>query len=74
MLDVGAPRPRSLITNHLPPITLNRLLAALGTGCRLVQTATNMPGQAVRAVTPGNQGKHSVDAVEVQQTVLRLRL
>jgi hypothetical protein len=50
------------------------LLAALGMGCRLVQTATNMPGQAVRAVTPGNQGKHSVDAVEVQQTVLRLRL
>jgi hypothetical protein len=30
-----------------------------------------MPGQAVRAVTPGNQGKHSVDAVEVQQTLLR---
>jgi hypothetical protein len=37
----------------------------------LVQTATNMPGKAVRAVTPDNKGKHSVDPVEVQQTVLR---
>jgi hypothetical protein len=61
----------SLITDHWSLVTLSLLLVTLATGCRLVQTATDMPGQAVRAVTPGNKGKHSVDPVEVQQTVLR---
>ena len=60
----------SLITDHLP-LYLCLLLLTLVTGCRLVQTATNMPGQAVLAVTPGNKGKHGVDPIEVQQTVLR---
>src|ERR1035441_8332758 len=77
MLDVGcslfpaAPRPRSLITDRWPLITLCLLLVTLGTGCHLVQKAVDMPGQTVRAVTPGKKGKHSVDPVEVQQTVLR---
>src|ERR1022692_4793044 len=69
-----APRHWPLITDHSPPVRypsphatchlpllLCLLLLTLATGCRLVQTATNMPGQAVRAVTPGNKGKHSVD-------------
>src|ERR1035441_7956830 len=77
MLDVrcspspSVPRPRSLVTDHWPLITLTLLLLPLATGCHLVQKAVDMPGQTVRAVTPGNQGKHSVDAVEVQQTLLR---
>jgi hypothetical protein len=78
MLDVRcspsppACRPRSLITDHWSLVTLSLLLLTLlGTGCHLVQTATNMPGKAVRAVTPGNKDKHNVDPVEVQQTVLR---
>jgi hypothetical protein len=52
-------------------ITVSLLLLTLGTGCHLVQKAVDMPGQTVRAVTPGNKGKHSADPVEVQQTVLR---
>ena len=64
--------PRSaLLRSYAPRLAVGLLLLTLGTGCRLVQTATNMPGKAVRAVTPGNKGKHSVDPVEVQQTVLR---
>ena len=64
--------PRStLLRSCATRLALSLLLLTLATGCRLVQTATNMPGQAVRAVTPGNKGKHSVDPVEVQQTVLR---
>ena len=61
----------SLITDHWLLLTLILLLAGLGMGCRLVQTATDMPGQAVRAVTPGKKDKHPVDPVEVQQTLLR---
>ncbi len=62
---------------HSPPATrhwplcLTLLLLTLATGCRVVQTATDVPGQAVRAVTPGWKDKHTVDPVEVQQTLLR---
>ena len=33
------------------------LLLALGTGCRLVNTAVRVPGKAVNAVTPGSSEK-----------------
>jgi hypothetical protein len=49
------------------------LLALLlaGAGCRIVQQAANVPGQAVRAVTPGKSTAPAVDPVELQQTLLR---
>jgi hypothetical protein len=57
----------------LPPLVIAMLLllAVLVAGCRVVQTATNVPGQAVRAVTPGKKEKHTLDPVEVQQMLLR---
>jgi hypothetical protein len=58
-----------LITGHWSLITL--ILLALATGCRLVQSAVDVPGQAVRAVTPGKKAKQPADPVEVQQTLLR---
>lgn len=61
---------RSRVTGHLP-FCLCLLLLALGTGCRALQTATDAPGQAIRAVTPGKKEKHTVDPVEVQQKLLR---
>src|ERR1035438_81560 len=66
-----ATRHWSLITNHWSLITLSLLLLTLGAGCRLVQKAVDVPGQTVRAVTPGKKGEHPVDPVEVQQTLLR---
>ena len=48
------------------------LLSTLETGCRLVQSAANVPGQAVNAVTPGSSGKKpAADPVEVQQRLMR---
>ena len=64
-----ATRHSPLATCHLP-LWLS-LLLALGTGCRLVQRAVDVPGQTVRAVTPGKKDKKTVDPVEVQQTLLR---
>ena len=61
----------SLITDHWSLLALSLLLLTLGAGCHLVKTATNMPGQAVRAVTPGRQNKDIVDPVDVQQKLLR---
>jgi hypothetical protein len=46
-------------------------LLTLGTGCRLVQTAVDAPGETVRAITPGKKDKHVVNPVEVQTTLLR---
>jgi hypothetical protein len=57
-----------------PFFLLGVLLAALGTfgaGCRLVQSAANVPGKAVQAITPGTQDKKGVDPVEVQQRLMR---
>jgi len=83
MLDVGCsalppvPRPRSRITDHLPlaarhlPLSLSLLLLTLGTGCGLLKTATNVPGQAVRAVTPGKTDQNATDLVDVQEKLLR---
>jgi len=61
---------RLLITRHCS-LFLCLLLLTLGAGCRLVQSAANVPGQTVRAVTPGKKDKNAVDPVEVQQTLLR---
>ena len=52
-------------------LVLVLLLLILATGCRVAQTATNMPGKAVRTVIPGKNQKHVVDPVEVQQALLR---
>ena len=60
----------SLATRHLP-LCLGLLLFALGTGCRLVRTAVEVPGQTVRAVTPGKKDKNAIDPVDVQQKLLR---
>lgn len=62
---------RSLVTDHTLLFTLGLLLAGLGTGCRVVHTAVDVPGQTVRAVTPDKKDRHIVDPVEVQQTLLR---
>ena len=61
---------RLLITRHCS-LFLCLLLLTLGAGCRLVQSAANVPGQTVRAVTPGKKDRNAVDPVEVQQTLLR---
>jgi len=37
----------------------------------MVQTISDVPGQTVRAVTPGQNPKGAVDPVEIQQTLLR---
>src|ERR1041384_2410149 len=59
-----------LATCHVP-LLLCLLLLTLGTGCRVVQTAVDVPSQTVRAITPGKKDQHTVDPVEVQQTLLR---
>jgi len=65
------PRPWSLITDHRSLTTLSLLWLTLGAGCHLVQRAVDVPGQTVRAVTPGKKGEHTVDPVDVQQKLLR---
>lgn len=47
------------------------LLVTFAAGCRLVQTAADVPGQAVRTVTPGAKEQAGADPVEVQQTLMR---
>ncbi len=66
-----------LIT-HVWPVTTRHLLLLLclpvlflGTGCRMVQTAVEVPGRTVRAVAPGERDRNAVDPVEVQQRLLR---
>lgn len=59
-----------LATGHWS-LFLTLLLLTLGAGCRLMQTAVNVPGQTVRAITPGKQDKYIADPVEVQQQLLR---
>jgi hypothetical protein len=52
-------------------VGLMLLLACWNTGCRIVQTAADIPGQAVRTVTPGQKDGQAADPVEVQQQLLR---
>ena len=48
------------------------VLLAPGAGCRAVQSVADVPGTAVRAVTPGRSGKApAADPVLVQQNLLR---
>jgi len=63
-------KPRRMAGGHWP-LFLTLLLLTLGAGCRLLQTVVDVPGQTVRAVTPGKNDKHPVDPVEVQQNLLR---
>ena len=53
------------------PLCLLVSLVIAATGCRLLQSAANVPAQAVRSVTPGSNDKHAADPVEVQQKLLR---
>src|SRR5947208_1892722 len=57
--------------SHAPRFALSLLLATLSAGCRLVQTAVDVPTQTVRAVTPGMKPQKTVDVVEMEQTLLR---
>jgi hypothetical protein len=52
-------------------VLLVLLLVTLSTGCRLMNTVMKVPGQTVRAVTPGSKGQPAVDPVEVQEMLLR---
>lgn len=47
------------------------LLVTLSVGCRMMRTAADVPGQTVRAVSPGKKDKDGVDPVELQQTLMR---
>jgi hypothetical protein len=53
------------------PVCMALLFLASLSGCRMVQTAADVPGQTLRAVTPGKQNQPAVDPVEVQQNLLR---
>lgn len=59
------------LTTRYASLWLSLLLVGLGSGCRVVQTAVDVPGQTVRAVTPGQKDNNAIDPVEVQQTLLR---
>ena len=45
--------------------------AALNTGCRIIQGAADLPGDAVRVILPGGKKGQTVDLVELQQTLMR---
>ena len=53
------------------PLFLCLLLAGAGLGCRMVQTAVDVPTQTVRAITPGKKDNNAPDPVETQQNLLR---
>jgi len=53
------------------PLLLTFLLVTSGAGCRIARTTAEVPGQTVRAVTPGKKDKGAVDPVEVQQKLMR---
>jgi len=73
----GSTREPPLSTPRSPPaaprrcLVLALLLLSFTTGCRIIETAADVPGQTVRAVTPGKKDKRSVDPVVVQETLLR---
>ncbi|MGI6497172.1 MAG: hypothetical protein ACOX5G_14070 [Kiritimatiellia bacterium] len=45
--------------------------AAAVSGCRMIQSAADAPGQVVRAVTPGARAEEGPDPVEIQALVMR---
>ena len=47
------------------------LAVAAGSGCRVIQTAADTPGQVVRAVTPGPKTPAGTDPVEIQALLIR---
>src|SRR5262249_46782347 len=47
------------------------LLALLGIGCGALHTVVSVPGQTLRAVTPGGQAQPGLNPLEVQQALLR---
>jgi len=54
-----------------PPLCLALLLLTLVTGCHILRTVANVPGQTISAVTPGKKDKGTLDPEEVQQTLMR---
>lgn len=48
------------------------LLTGLGTGCRVMKSAAELPAQTVRAVTPGRKGNVAADPMVVQESLLRM--
>jgi hypothetical protein len=69
--DKVADAARRLVATRRLPVWLGLLLVTLSAGCGLMRTVMKVPGQTVRAVTPGNQSQPAVDPVEVQETLLR---
>ena len=69
--------PRKPVANFLfrpraaGALSLVLMFVALGSGCRVLQTAANVPLQAVQAVTSGSAGQRTADPVVVQQNLLR---
>jgi hypothetical protein len=47
------------------------LLVTVCAGCHLIQAAADVPGQAVRTVSPAVKTEPSVDPVDVQHTLMR---
>jgi len=47
------------------------LLVVLGTGCRVLKTTAELPGQTVQAVTRGKPDQNAVDSVELQENLCR---
>lgn len=60
------------MTAKVKVAALGLLLFVVGTGCRLIQSAADMPGQAVRVVTPGSREDKMADPVEIQQILMRV--
>lgn len=48
------------------------LLVLWGGGCNIIQKAADVPGQAVRTVTPAAKAEPAADLVDVQQTLMRV--
>jgi hypothetical protein len=47
------------------------LLGLSGASCRLIETASSVPRQAIRTVTTGSRDANSINPVEVQQSLMR---
>jgi hypothetical protein len=51
--------------------TSSLLFVILGAGCKVMQSAADVPGHAVSAVTPDSKKEKPIDPVVVQQNLLR---